>query len=70
MDHGTVIALVVVLGEDRPIGGDFVFMPGDCQQPCWLVRRDKPGEGGKRLGERFGLGAAVDEHKPMPLPHR
>ena len=30
-----------------------------------LVRRDQPVEGGKRLGERFGLPAAVDEDKPV-----
>ena len=69
MDHRAVIALVVVLGEDLPVGRGVVGVPPGDLEPLRLVGRDQAVERAQRVGQRLGLARAVHEDQPVPVGH-
>jgi hypothetical protein len=71
MDRSTVVALVVVLDDGFPVGGNFVDDPfGDAQVVEWIV--GQLGVASLELGiERLGrLRAEVDPQEASPDIHR
>ena len=61
-----MVALVVVLADDLPVGGDLVRVPGPAHEPLGGVRPDQGVQGAQVLGERGRRPGRVDEHPPVP----
>ncbi len=70
VDHRAVVALVVVLGEDLPVGRDHVFVAAGHPQPLRFVGGDHRVEGGQRLVERRRPTRSVDEDQAVPFGDR
>ena len=70
VDGGAVVALVVVLGQDLPVGAGVVLVLPGHLQPAHLVRRDVFGQRAQRVRERGGRPRCVHEHQAVPLGHR
>ncbi len=70
MDRRAVIALVVVLGENLPVGGGIVFVPAGDHEPAHLVRRQHGIQRPKCVVERCGHASAVHEDQAVPLGAR
>jgi hypothetical protein len=69
VDQRAVIALVVVLRDDLPVGRDLVGVAGFDFEPGRVVRRDELVEGAQVIGERCGGAGGVHENPAVPL-HR
>ncbi len=70
VDHRAVVALVVVLGEDLPVGrGVVVVLPG-YHQALHLIGRDDVLQRAQRVRERGGRARTVDEDQPVPFGDR
>jgi len=68
VDTGAVVALVVVLEDQLPVG---VQLVADRLCGAQISRRDRPLASARRIGQfcleiRRGLGREVDEHEPAP----
>ncbi len=70
MDRRAVIALVVVLGENLPVGGGIVFVPAGDHEPAHLVRRQHGIQRPKCVVERCGHASAIHEDEAVPLDAR
>ena len=70
VDRRAVVALVVVLGQDLPVGRRVVLVRAGDDQPAHLVRREQLVERAERVVERGGLARAVDEDQAVPLRDR
>src|SRR3712207_2353650 len=67
MDHGAVVALVIVFDDDLPVCRDLVVVPGaDEQVPRTVVLYQSP-EVADVLLERRGIPAGVCEEPPVPF---
>ena len=67
MDRGAVVALLVVLGDDLPVGGQLVGVPVHHHQVLGPIRRDDVLPTRYVLGEFGVLAAGVDEQPAVPV---
>src|SRR5690349_5604688 len=67
MDGGAVVALLVVLGDDFPIGGQLVGMAGDDGEVLWAVGLDDGIPTRDVVFEFDVVTAGVDEQPAVPV---
>ncbi len=67
MDDRAVVALLVVLDDDLPVGLDDVVMPGDGAQPFRGVWRDDGLDGSDVRTERARIACRIGENPAVPL---
>jgi hypothetical protein len=69
VDLGTVVALVVVLDHDLPVGLDLVLVRGRRHQPVRPVGLQQLGQVAHMVLQRRRVGGDVHEHPAHPLGH-
>jgi len=67
VDGRAVVALLVVLGDHLPIGGQFVGVPGDDGQVLGAVRADDVLQARDVLAEVHVRSAGIDEQPAVPV---
>ena len=70
VDLRAVVALVVVLGQDLPVGRDLVVVLAAHHEPAQFVGGDQLVQTSQGVGQRPGSSGSINENQPVPLLHR